>query len=285
MLDLLGFTDGKREGFKGTHGVRGYANKLQYEGITIHYGDRDEVWCEMSGQGCRTFETYGSGDWQGVLETIRDDPDGAYHLTRLDVAYDDRAGLLDLGHIYRETKTENYVSNIEDWESIETKRKGRSIYLGSKKSDMFVRIYDKAKERGREAEGHWVRFEIQMRDKKAGAFLDFLLLRTIGETFAGVVGHYIRYVTPKESDSHRYRWPTADWWRDFIGDAERISLYRAPGTEYNLSKANVYVYGQAGAAAGALLEIEGEDAFLEILRSRYLGSTNPKYRTLVGKHV
>jgi phage replication initiation protein len=238
----------------------------------------------MSGQGCRAFETYGSGDWHGLLERIRDEPE-SYNLTRLDIAYDDREGLLDLNLIERETELENYISKIQDYEIHKTKRKGKTVYLGSKDSEKFIRIYDKAKERGREDEGHWVRLELVLKKKYAGVFLDMMVLRTVGETFAGVVDNFIRYVTVNESDTNKSRWPTAKWWQDFIGDAERISLYRAPGTEYNISKMKEYVYGQAGAAAGALLEIEGEDSFLENVRLRYLASNNLKYRELVSKHA
>ena len=59
-------------------GARGYRSKKYFSSINIHYDGRDDVgvWGEMSGQGCRTFETlskyflYGNG-WENLFHWIQ----------------------------------------------------------------------------------------------------------------------------------------------------------------------------------------------------------------------
>ena len=52
----------------------------------------------------------------------------------------------------------------------------------------------------------------------------------IGEAFAGVLLNYLRYVEP-DTDSNKWRWPMKDYWYNLVEDAERISIYTAPGME------------------------------------------------------
>ena len=45
-----------------TKGARGYRDRKYFSSISVHYNGRHDmgVWVEMSGQGCRTFETLSS---------------------------------------------------------------------------------------------------------------------------------------------------------------------------------------------------------------------------------
>lgn len=262
--------------FRTVKGARGYLDREYYEGISIHHGGREEVWCEMSGQGCRAFETFGTGAWDTLLELCSG---SGYHITRLDVAFDDHSGVLNLDKLYRDCVSENFVSRFNAWQAMKSSE-GITIYHGSPKSDVRFRIYDKAKERKREEEGHWVRFEIQMRDDRAQQFVNLMLLQPIGTVFVGVLNNYLRYVQ-RTSDSNNRRWPTRKYWRDFIGCAEKFSLYVSPGTEYNILNLEHFVVDQAGAAAGAYMEIVGEDAYIEQCRKKFAQTRNEKYNRLV----
>ena len=56
IIEALGLTHVPFQEIKGAHG---YRDRKYFSSISIHYNGRDDmgVWCEMSGQGCRTFET------------------------------------------------------------------------------------------------------------------------------------------------------------------------------------------------------------------------------------
>lgn len=174
IVDLLGLFNVPWEL---TKGARGYKDRLYFNCISIHFNGRDDmgVWCEMSGQGCRAFESLTTlpGKWDDLFQSIND-----LHLniTRLDVAYDDHIGLLDIDQIIQDTRAQEYVSKSNYWEVIESS-KGQSLQFGSPQSDVLIRIYDKARERNCPLVQHWIRCELQLRRERAISFtkLGFLL--------------------------------------------------------------------------------------------------------------
>lgn len=278
MVKLLGLD---LDQFEMLPGVRGYESRLYFDGINIHAGRREEIWCEMSGQGCRAFESYGSGNWEALFSEVL--ADAEYNITRLDVAFDDHIGIFDLEHMVREMDAGNYVSRMKSWEYTKS-NKGITLYHGSASSNVRFRIYDKAAERNREDEGHWVRFEMVLRDGNARRFLDLLVLQQVGEVFAKTVNNYLRYVEPGD-DTNKSRWETASWWYNFISVTEKISLYEKPGVEYNIDNLEKYVVDQAGAATAAYVKIVGLDSFIGKCLEKLSATNNPKYGDLISRYA
>ncbi|HBR02310.1 MAG TPA: hypothetical protein DD738_06845 [Ruminiclostridium sp.] len=278
MIDLLGLT---LDQFEVLPGVRGWESRLYFDGISLHVGGREEIWCEMSGQGCRAFESFGRADWNSLFEVILMDKD--FNITRLDVAFDDHIGIFDLEYMVREMDAGNYVSRMKSWEYTKS-NKGITLYHGSAQSKVRFRIYDKAAERNREDEGHWVRFEMVLRDGNAVRFLDLLVLQQVGEVFAKTVNNYLRYVVPG-ADSNKWRWETADWWYNFISVSEKVSLYEKPGVEYNIDNLEKYVVDQAGAATAAYVKIVGVEAFIGKCLYKLAATNNPKYGDLISRYA
>jgi len=270
--------------FEIVKGARGYRERLYFDGVSIHFDEgREEAWLEMSGKGCRTFETHGHGSWDSLFNAALTSE--GMHITRLDVAFDDHTGIFDLDHMRNEMDKGNFVSKFKYWES-RNSLKGVTLYHGSPSSDVRFRIYDKAAERNREDEGHWVRFEIQMRDDNAKRFLDLMILQGVGEVFAKTVNNYLRYIKgPEGGDSNKRRWPTADWWYRFIHISEKISLYQKPGTEYNIDNLERYVVDQAGAAAAAYVKLVGIEKFICKCFDKLAGTKNPAYSDLIRRYA
>ena len=159
---------------KGRHG---YRNGIYFGSISILYdGNPDMGVClDMSGQGCRTFEEYGSGDFIGLFRMISQDD--RFHITRLDVAFDDHTRILDIRQLFYDTDDQDggqqFVSKFRKSKiekSFQNGRSGISIYHGSEQSEIMIRIYDKAAERGLPEEQHWVRVELQLRRDRASQF-------------------------------------------------------------------------------------------------------------------
>lgn len=152
-------------------GAHGYQDRLYWEKISIHYNGTEDmgIWLEMSGQGCRAFESFGTGNYEALFDEVFDNPD-QMNITRLDVAFDDHSGLLDINQICQDTKAQEYISRFKGWEVIDSD-KGSSVTLGSKSSEILIRIYDKAAERGFLDGRHWVRVELQLRRERARSFL------------------------------------------------------------------------------------------------------------------
>lgn len=278
IIELLGMKSVKWTTIKGAHG---YQDRLYYDNVSIHYNGRDDmgVWCELSGQGCRNFETFGHGSYEFIFKEIHYNKKDM-NITRLDIAYDDFDGVLDLDVLINDTKLQNYISTFKDW-AINITSKGSSITFGSMKSDVFIRIYDKARERGFEDGRHWVRCEIQLRRDRAVAFA--FLDGDIGTKYFGVLNNYLRFVTPDENDSNKRRWATAPYWQAFIDSVARISIYEKPGSEYNELNLENFVFKQAGNSIYTYIECFGEDEFFNQLKKRGT-NLNPKQQMLLNKY-
>lgn len=270
------------------YGRHGYRKMLWCGSISIMYdGNEGMGSClDMSGQGCRTFEEFGGIEFPELFQVILDNPTD-FHVTRLDVAFDDHTGILDINQIWRDAVAFEHVSRSREFEVVlkfkerdESKLPGISVYHGSKQSAFRVRIYDKAAERGFGSERHWVRVEMQLRDDRALAFIQ--APEPIGVKFRGVLHNYVRYVEPDELDSNRWRWPMKQYWADLIEGIEKIRLFTSPGIEYNLMKLDRYVFDQAGGAIQTAMAIHGP-AFFDKLRNRTV-SSNPKYERLLKEY-
>lgn len=288
IIEMLGMQDAT---FTKTKGAHGYQDRLYYDCISIHYNGRDDmgVWCEMSGQGCRAYETYGKGNFHELFkELISLGYD--IHITRVDVAFDDHDYILDMDKLFWDTYNDNFVSKFDDSELIRATKgnnpKGITINHGRKGSNTMIRIYNKAVERGLTDGSHWIRAELQLRNERAES-----LARRFAESgedaikaiYLGVIKNYLRYVVPHETDANKWRWEMTDYWSRFVGAAERVQLFENLGTEYNLRKLENFVIKQAGNAIATYIEIKGVDAFLDDLKGRS-AKVNPKYTQLKAQH-
>ena len=279
VIEALGLTDCPWSDITGAHG---YIDRKFFGNISIHYNGREDmgVWCEMSGQGCRNFEdlTTLSDKWQTLFAFIYSN---SLHITRLDVAFDDHTGILDIERIADDTQAQRFVSRMKYWEVVRSSG-GTSCQIGSPKSKVLVRIYDKAAERGFTDGRHWVRVELQLRDKRAEEFLK--LPMRIGEAFAGVLLNYLRFVEPDESDSNKSRWQMTDYWAALVGDIGRVKIFTVPGGAYNAEKCRHYVFDMAGNAIDAMLQMcDSVDDFLVRLYARRC-RPNPKYDLVVKEY-
>ena len=294
IIELLGLQDVSWE--EKERWAHGYRFDLIYQNIHIHYGpandDMPMTWLEMTGQGCRAFESFGNGDYGLLFAEVQSEPD-QMNITRLDIAYDDHDGVLSMKEIEADTRVLDddnlpveYVSKFRKreivWSHDDGGEPALTVYHGRKGSDTMIRIYDKAAERGFGSERHWVRVELQLRDERARAFAMMCLDGdSIGDLWQGVIYNYLRYVEPDDFDSNRWRWPLKSYWANMLEDAKRIRLYKKPGTEYNMMNLENFVFGQAGNAIDTYIRIKGECSFMEALKNRPNKHLKSEYLRLI----
>lgn len=227
-----------------------YGHRLAYDGVSIHYTDSWDyrhnagVCLEMSGQGCRDFETFGKGDWWLLFEFIR--LTGGT-VTRLDIAYDDFSGVLPLRTIFDMADKWYFTSRsqklrlMKESPDSDPEHAGLSVCHGSKSSEVYVRIYDKRSERHAWGEvPHWVRFEIQLRGSCCAGFL--AASGGLGEKFRQVVSNYLNYKCPDPDDSNRRRWKVAPFWAKFLEAAAALSVHQTKDVEYNKDRLDAHIY-------------------------------------------
>lgn len=267
-------------------GFHGFKDRIYYNGISIHYNGNpnkdldDRIWVEMSGQGCRAFEEYSRDpDWKKLFSLALSDSH-TYHLTRLDVAYDDFTGVIDIDQYDHELELKNCVTTFKNC-SVEKSyfRDDKCIYFGSRQSDLLFRCYNKAAERNRQEEiDHWIRFEIQLRDDRASAFASaYLASGLLGECFSGIIDKCFRFVTPSETDSNKRRWSSPDWWISFIGVTAQIPDFTRKDTEYNIMRLERYVVQSSGAAIDSYIQCVGLEKFMKKVKQQAAKKVNAKY--------
>ena len=117
LIRMLGLTSDDIS-WQETYGFHGYKSRLYFMGISIHYnGFNDDVWLEMSGEGCRTFETYSEFEFSDLFPILAGNPD-EYHVTRIDIAYDDFEKRIDIQTLAAETLKNNFITKFKDAEVI-----------------------------------------------------------------------------------------------------------------------------------------------------------------------
>lgn len=254
----------------------GYPLQTYWNGITFSYGAEQEkyykdpskarsdmgICVNFSGKGCRAYESYGKGNWIQLLAelfTLRDsgmrERKGtiySYNVTRIDLAYDDHIGLLNI-HSIREHIEDRYYTSPAKYAEIhwsdnqDNDIQGMTCQVGSNKSDIKIRIYDKSAERGFK-DRHWIRVELQLRDDRASAAaLALIKNNSIGMTVSGILRNYLMFRCPSP-DTNKSRWPIALWWEYMLENMVKIKLWVSPGEPYNFNNTEYWFFKQYGQA-------------------------------------
>lgn len=211
------------------YGFSGYRKSLRFGNICVYYQGREGMGChvEMSGQGCRQFESsFPEKPWTELFKTALS---VNVNFTRLDLAIDNVDGGLSLVKITDALKDheKQIRSRFGEWRQIlkgsfreGEKITGETIYLGSSKSHTMFRIYNKAQESG--IDGDWIRFEIQLREKRAQETAKLFSTETIGSLACGIINNYFAVINA--DDSNISRCTLQDWWSAWLQSTEKITL-------------------------------------------------------------
>lgn len=313
IKDLLGMPDEKIPWLHEEKFMNGYPCRYSWNGIMILYGaDMSQYYDDptkattkmgicvnMSGSGCRTFETYGSGDWSSLFGyltrdvfAVLDDPDisydgyKAYNITRLDLAFDDHEGVLDIYQIEADTYERNFTSNFKQTEVIrsddlKTDIVGLNVQFGSNSSLIKLRIYDKAAERHIK-NLHWVRSEMQLRGARASNAIKSLVGgASIGDLYSGIVSNYLVFRVPG-NDLNKSRWEIAEYWIIFLDAARRISLLDSPGMPYNIDHSISWMVKQYGPLISTIYLTQDPGFLYESVKDVFpYDRLAPKYKNIV----
>lgn len=215
---------------KCSFGFSGYRQSLKIGNLSIYFDGRNDMGChvEMSGQGCRQYEGYFTENpWQELFQSVLT---ANAKFTRLDLAIDNVDGSLTLDKVWNaiQDHEQQIRTQFREWRRIQKgsfeKDKqitGDTIYLGSNKSHILFRIYDKAQESG--VEGHWIRFEIQLRAKRAHeAAKLFAAGEPVGTLTTGIINNYFSIIT--NDDTNKSRCSLQPWWSEWLQTTEKIRL-------------------------------------------------------------
>ncbi|BFM98840.1 hypothetical protein MOXK02_03990 [Moraxella sp. K02] len=163
LSDIIGFgVDYERPS-----GMNFYDRTFMLEhkaGIVCIGGQKDTVLITIYGTGC----TFGKIGWEGHLHAWLDMFARNPRITRVDLAYDDFDGKLDIDFFDKQDSIGGFASqgrkpDIQKYGNWKRPNgKGRSIYIGSSQSSKLTRIYEKGKQLG-DKDSLWLRVEVQYR--------------------------------------------------------------------------------------------------------------------------
>lgn len=158
------------------------------------------------------------------LRSVREVADVA----RIDTAIDDFGiRYFSVSEVYELIKNNQLLSHFRSYRYTyggtiaKDECEGETLYIGSTKSAVFIRVYDKGLEQKNEMD--WVRWELQLRDEKANAYADELIRSECVSTVAiGVISGMIRFI--ELDNSNRSRCSILGKWADFILGVETLVL-------------------------------------------------------------
>lgn len=165
-----------------------------------------------------------------------------FRFTRLDFAVDMRNWGIKPRHATRYIRRKQFICRAKKYPvNYDPVYGGYTQYCGTKASEVFLRIYDKAAQM--EVSGDWTRAELVASGRRANV-ASAALIR--GEDFRGLVGGFIRF-------------PKWDKWNEAMG-ANVVSL----PAEKKLSATEKWLLTQCAPALGTLLAKHPDNTFLNL---------------------
>ena len=156
-------------------------------------------------------------------------------MKRIDLAINDHTGILDIPELAEKCRKREYIGKSRSYKFYQSgelikhreddrEYMGRTLYLGSLKSDVYFCIYEKDYEQyvklGTPLEEADIinRFEIRLRNERAYyAVRDLLTYYDAEQTAFSIINQYVRFVD-EEPDKRKNDWKLNDRWAWFIGD-------------------------------------------------------------------
>ena len=247
-----------------------------YLGDIFIFTSADEekgVLLELKGKGCRQFESYLLAQERSWYDFLMDALVEGGVMKRLDLAINDRAGILDIPDLTAKCNREECVSvfrSFKSYASGELIKKleqdkagmGHTLYIGSLKSEVYFCCYEKNYEQYAKL-GIPVseapiknRFEIRLKNERAYyAVRDLLTHYDAERTAFSIINRYIRFVDMEE-DKRREDWKLNDRWAWFIGKGrEPLKLTTQP-EPYTLSRTLNWIARQVAPTLKMLKRID-----------------------------
>ena len=200
--------------------------------VMVSYDITKGVLLELKGKGCRQYENFLLAQHRSWYDFFTDCLEVNGVFKRLDLAINDKVGILDIPELARKSEQEECISifrtfkNYRSGELVHRDEKsdmGNTLYIGSLKSEVYFCIYEKDYEQfikndiPLEDPEVKNRFEIRLKnDRATHAIQDLLAYRNAEKTAFEIINRYIRFAD-KDTTKRRSKWQTSERWEWFIG--------------------------------------------------------------------
>ena len=260
VIEFLGFNTSL---FHDTgHGAMGYTTlfKLSDYAVSVLSSDREDMGIHVTISGSAVshvlemfwksqfvhsnpFNSDLTADWEDVcMDALRMFFSRVLEIgrfTRLDLALDDYQVHFTPGDIREYIANGQMVSKFrsgrreEGFELASNTLIGDTLYLGSRKSEVMLRIYDKQLEHNAKhpeslLDTPWVRWEFQFSASRSDMLARHIIASdSIGNIYFSILNHYVRLIT-LSGDKNRSRCPMLPEWAAFVDCLDSLSLYCPP---------------------------------------------------------
>ena len=255
------------------YGKYGYESKYILGDINIMCSMQEHlgVLLELKGRGCRQMESYLLAQERSWYDFILDCMTAGGVMKRLDLAINDKTGILDIPKLkekYKAGECISYFRKQKDYSGTEKcgsdlpKNTGETLYLGSTSSELYMCAYQKNYEQyvknGTEVEDTEIknRFEIRLKNERAYyAVRDLLTYHDAERTAFDIINRYMRFAD-REVDKRRSEWKTNEKWAYFIGSERgRLKLTTKP-EPYTLTRTLNWISRQVAPTWKVLQKID-----------------------------
>ncbi|EUJ26643.1 Replication initiation factor [Listeria grayi] len=235
--------------FREKSGKYGYVELFQFDQIRVYLSaplDKRGIMIELAGQGCRELEAILEAQKRTWFDFIETAMQAGGKITRLDIAVDDTKEYIHIPDCltftelrYAESRfnsfTFNGTGNINTGET-----EGVTIYFGSKKSNIYLTMYQKNYEQAKKQKvsveeiGAWNRYELRFTDERAELALEELLkVRDCSIVGRGVLKEYLAFHYDESLDTGKLKLKKlVKGWDRLIRDIDAIPLKVAPKTNF-----------------------------------------------------
>lgn len=274
-----------------------YTEQYYIGDVFIYTSDDEEkgVLLELKGKGCRQMESYLLAQERSWYDFLMDCLVEGGIMKRLDLAINDRTGILNIPELIEKCKNEECISVFRQFRFYASgeltsrkephrKEMGTTMYIGSMKSEVYFCIYEKNYEQyikaGVPLEEAPVknRFEIRLKNERAYyAVRDLLTYYDAERTAFSIINRYVRFVD-KEENKPVGEWKLNEKWAWFIGEGRPPLKLTTKPEPYTLSKTLRWIARQVDPTLLMLEEIAKKTGVNHLKEIR-------KYTKLTEKHA
>lgn len=271
----------------------GYIAKYWFSEIQVMISPEEDergTLIELKGQGCREFENLLSAQNRSWFDFFRDCEKEKVHYKRIDLAINDRVGIIPISYLAEKCKKSELRSKFRSFrflrsgdfeEDQKDNSLGETLYLGSLKSEIYFCFYQKNYEQmvkrniSLENSPFKNRYEIRLKNERAYyAIQDLLVYEDYERTTFGIISTYMTFLKPIKNKPKK-SWGIDPTWNLFLGTArEKLKLTSEP-KPYDINRTMTWLRKQVAPTLKMLLMIDRENEtnkVMEIISASKLSS-------------
>ena len=229
-------------------------------------------------------------DWDFASDVVLEKVLRYGHVTRLDLALDNKHDIyFRLPELESILDSGRFVSKFRKWKSVREKDTageliGHTVYLGSRSSDIMLRVYNKQLEKSSSEEKvdyEWIRWELELKDERATQAVRCMVdqKKDVGEVCVGILENYFRIII--KNCQNKSRCSTDIKWQRFIDDIQGLRLY-VPNDSKTLEDKRDWIMRQVmPTLTGLIIANYGDISFLSEHMELHAGRMKHDLRDLV----